>query len=170
LRWQRDRTLLLFLFHTFARVSATVALTRADLVRQGGQAWARITEKGGKVLEIPLHRRLELALFDYLAAAGIEEGPVFRSFEGRTGRLGKAPMTRTGAFLLVQAYARQAGIEASIGCHSFRASGITIYLQRGGSLENAQKLAGHATPTTTKLYDRTDDEVAREEVERLPDL
>lgn len=170
LRGLRDRALLLFLFHTFARISAAVALSRADVLRQRGQAWARLTEKGGKVLEVPLHRSLEAALFEYLEAAGIDEGPVFRSFEGRTGRLGTTPLSRTGAFLLVQEYARKAGIEAPIGCHSFRASGITTYLQRGGSLENAQRLAGHATPTTTKLYDRTGDEVAREEIERLPDL
>jgi integrase/recombinase XerD len=168
LRGLRDRALLLFLFHTFARVSAAVGLTMADVLRLGGRTWVRITEKGGKVLELPMHRSLDGALSTYLDVAGITEGPVFRPFDGRTGRLKTEPLTRTGAFLIVRGYARAAGIEAAIGCHSFRASGITTYLQRGGSLENAQKLAGHATPTTTKLYDRTGDEIAREEVERLP--
>lgn len=52
----------------------------------------------------------------------------------------------------MQGYACAAGIESAIGCHSFHASGITTYLERGGSLENAQRLTGHATPATTKLY------------------
>lgn len=168
LRGLRDRALLLFLFHTFARVSAAVALTRENVLRHGGRAWVRLTEKGGKVVELPLHRSLESALFAYLDAAAIEEGAVFRSFEGRSGLLGREPLTRNGAFRIVRGYARAAGIEAAIGCHSFRASGITSYLLRGGSLENAQRLAGHATPTTTKLYDRTGDEITAEEVERLP--
>ena len=35
-----------------------------------------------------------------------------------------------------------------------RATGITAYLSNGGTLEHAQQIAGHASPKTTKLYDR----------------
>jgi hypothetical protein len=38
--------------------------------------------------------------------------------------------------------------------HSFRATGITNYLENGGTLEVAQRIAGHADSRTTKLYDR----------------
>jgi hypothetical protein len=48
-----------------------------------------------------------------------------------------------------------------IGCHTFRATGITAYLDNGGTLENAQ------VPRTTKLYDRTGDEITLDEVERI---
>ncbi|HRI12465.1 MAG TPA: integrase, partial [Verrucomicrobiota bacterium] len=51
--------------------------------------------------------------------------------------------------------------------HTFRATGITTYLLNGGSLENAQAIAGHESPRTTKLYDRTRDEITLEEVERI---
>jgi integrase/recombinase XerD len=54
-----------------------------------------------------------------------------------------------------------------IGCHTFRATGITIYLLNGGSLEKAQQMAAHESPRTTKLYDRTSDEVSLDEVERV---
>ena len=52
-------------------------------------------------------------------------------------------------------------------CHTFRATGITAYLSTGGTLEHAQQIAGHASPKTTKLYDRTADTVTVDEIERI---
>ena len=46
-------------------------------------------------------------------------------------------------------------------------TGITAYLQNGGTLEHAQQIAAHQSPRTTKLYDRTKDEISLEEVERI---
>ena len=46
-------------------------------------------------------------------------------------------------------------MKVKIGCHTFRATGITAYLEAGGTLENAQAMAAHESPRTTKLYDRT---------------
>ena len=45
--------------------------------------------------------------------------------------------------------------------------GITIYLENDGRLEHAQQMAGHESPRTTKLYDRTKDEITLSEVERI---
>jgi integrase/recombinase XerD len=42
--------------------------------------------------------------------------------------------------------ARAAGIATQIGCHTFRAIGITIYLTNGGTLEKAQMMAAHFQP------------------------
>jgi integrase len=60
-----------------------------------------------------------------------------------------------------------AGFKKRIGCHAFRATGITAYLEAGGTLENAQAMAAHESPRTTKLYDRTGDEITLDEVERI---
>ena len=54
-----------------------------------------------------------------------------------------------------------------IGCHTFRATGITAYLENGGTLEKAQTMAAHESPRTTKLYDRTNDAITLDEVERI---
>jgi plasmid maintenance system antidote protein VapI len=48
-----------------------------------------------------------------------------------------------------------------------RATGITAYLEADGTLENAQAMAAHESPRTTKLYDRTGDEITLDEVERI---
>ena len=56
---------------------------------------------------------------------------------------------------------------AATCCHTFRATGITAYLENGGTIENAQAIAAHESPRTTKLYDRTSDEITLDEVERI---
>lgn len=56
---------------------------------------------------------------------------------------------------------------SQIGNHSFRATGITNYLQNGGKIETAQQMAGHESSRTTGLYDRRRDELSLDEIERI---
>jgi len=50
------------------------------------------------------------------------------------------------------------GFGDRICCHTFRATGITAYLENKGTIEGAQAIATHESPRTTKLYDRRQDE------------
>ena len=59
--------------------------------------------------------------------------------------------------------AAKAGFKQKLGCHVFRATGITAYLEKGGTLENAQLMAAHESPRTTKLDDRAGDEITLDE-------
>ena len=59
------------------------------------------------------------------------------------------------------------GLTAPVCCHSFRATGITVYLENKGTLETAQKIAGHESPRTTKLYDHTNDQLTLDEIEKI---
>jgi hypothetical protein len=65
---------------------------------------------------------------------------------------------------------RRAGIETAIGCHTFRAMGITDYLTNGGRIEVAQRMTGHSNAKTTGLYDRRNDDISVGEVEKNWDL
>ena len=65
----------------------------------------------------------------------------FRTADGKTGTLTDRCMTRTAAPRMIWRRARAAGIEIELGCYSFRATGITVYLQNGGPLEHAQQMA-----------------------------
>lgn len=60
-------------------------------------------------------------------------------------------------------------IRAGMGIspHTFRATGITAHLENSGTVENAQAIAAHESPRTTKLYDRTGDEITLDEIERI---
>ncbi len=68
---------------------------------------------------------------------------------------------------MIRRRARDAGILTKIGNHTFRATGITAYLKNGGKLEIAQQIAAHESSRTTGLYDRRDDDVSLDEVERI---
>jgi integrase/recombinase XerD len=68
---------------------------------------------------------------------------------------------------MVRRRAVDAAIETEIGCHSFRATGITDYLKNGGRIEVAQRMAGHSNAKTAGLYDRGNDEISLDEVERI---
>lgn len=68
---------------------------------------------------------------------------------------------------MIQRRAGDAGIKTRIGNHTFRATGITDYLKNSGKLEVAQHIANHESPRTTKLYDRREDEISLDEVERI---
>jgi integrase len=119
---------------------------------------------------MPAHHTLEAYLDAYIKAAGIgEDGktPLFRSAAGRTGELTDKPMNRVDAWRMIQRRAGALGMKAHIGCHTFRATGITNFRKNGGTLENAQLMAAHASPSTTRLYDRTGDEITLDEVERI---
>ncbi|MCP3918061.1 MAG: tyrosine-type recombinase/integrase, partial [bacterium] len=90
---------------------------------------------------------------------------LFRTLD-RKGRLTERQMTRNDALRMIKRRAKRAGLPESTCCHTFRATGITTYLENGGTLENAQAIAAHASTSTTKLYDRTRDDITLEEVER----
>jgi integrase/recombinase XerD len=119
---------------------------------------------------MPAHHTLEAYLDAYIKAAGIGEqgkSPLFRSAAGRTGALTETPMNRVAAWRMVQRRAADLDMHIKVGCHTFRANGITAYLEASGTLENAQAMAAHESPRTTKLYDRTGDEITLDEVERI---
>jgi hypothetical protein len=46
-------------------------------------------------------------------------------------------------------------------------NGTVGYLGNGGALEHAQSMAAHESPRTTKLYDRTQERLTQDEVERI---
>ena len=166
----RDRALIGVMTYAFARVGAVVAMRVEDYFANGKCWWVRLHEKGGKRHEMPVHHKLEAFLDEYIRAAGIgDEGksPLFRSAAGRTGALTAAPMNRVDVYRMIRRRAAELGLDVRIGCHTFRATGITAYLEAGGTLENAQAMAAHESPRTTKLYDRTGDEITLDEVERI---
>src|ERR1700751_1627987 len=103
-------------------------------------------------------------------APGIRDAsktPLLRPAAGKTGRVTDNPMHRVDAYQMIRRRTAEAGFKVKLGCHVFRATGITAYLEAGGSLENAQAMAAHESPRTTKLYDRTGDEITLDEVERI---
>jgi integrase/recombinase XerD len=165
----RDRALIGVMVYSFARVSATIHMRVEDYYQNGKRWWFRLHEKGGKLHDVPAHHNAETYMDAYLAAAGIvdeKKGPLFRSVD-KFKTLTLNPMTRTDVLRMIKRRAILAGLPYSTCCHTFRATGITEYLKNGGTLEKAQAIADHESARTTKLYDRRNDEISLDEIERI---
>lgn len=166
----RDRAIIGVMVYTFARVSAAVGMKVSDYYPNGKRYWIRLNEKGGKFHELPAHHNAEAYLDAYIEAAGIKDekgSPLFRSIKGRTGKATERGMTRSDALRMIYRRAKAAGLNTHICCHTFRATGITAYLLNGGKLEHAQTMANHESIRTTKLYDRTRDDITLDEIEKI---
>jgi integrase/recombinase XerD len=166
----RDRALIAIMAFSFARIGAVLAMKVEDYYPNGKRWWLRLHEKGGKFHEVPCHHTLEEYLDAYIEAAGLRadhKTPLFRSGNRRTGMLTGNPLRRNNALNMVKRRARTAGLSPRVCCHTFRATGITAYLEEGGTIEKAQRIACHESPRTTKLYDRTSDNIDLDEIERI---
>ena len=157
------------MLYSFARVSAVLGMRRQDYFGQESRGWLRLHEKGGKRHDVPAHHRAAEALDEYVAAAEVEEpkAALFQSVDPAGHRLTGRALQRRVVLAMIKRRAVAAGLPLSTCCHTFRATGITAYLSNGGTLEHAQQIAGHASPKTTKLYDRTADRVTVDEIERI---
>lgn len=166
----RDRALIGLMVYSFARVSAVVGMKVEDYYQNGKRSWIRLHEKGGKFHEVPAHHNAEAYLDAYLRAGGFGEdakSPLFRTAAGKSGQITQNSMTRRDVLRMIKRRAASAALSSRVCCHTFRATGITAYLESGGTIENAQMIAAHESPRTTKLYDRTGDEITLDEIERI---
>jgi integrase/recombinase XerD len=101
-------------------------------------------------------------------ALGIEQFSArlyFQTFRNKkpTGRA----MSRSEAYRMVRRRAIEAGVSAPVSCHSFRATGITVYLENNGALETAQKIAAHESLARGSSTIRTDDQLTLDEIEKI---
>src|SRR5262249_41646850 len=97
--------------------------------------------------ELPVHHKLEELLDEYLQATGLGTEPdslLFPAAVRKTGKLSRRPLRRTDASDMLKRRLKQAGLPAHYSPHSFRATGITNFLENDGTLEAAQRIAGHA--------------------------
>ncbi len=157
------------MLYSFARVGAACGMKVEDYYQNGKSSRLRLHEKGGKFHKVSAHHNAEAYLDAYLETADItgeKKLPLFRTLD-RNRQLTDERITRNDVLRMIKRRARGARLPATTSCHTFRATGITAYLENGGTIENAQLIAGHESPRTTKLYDRTGDEITLDEIERI---
>ncbi|NIR31828.1 MAG: tyrosine-type recombinase/integrase [Gammaproteobacteria bacterium] len=165
----RDRAVLGIMLYTFARVGAVVGLRVADYAAHREGYRFRFRRLGGRFHEVPAHPKAVAYVDAYLEAAGLRgehDKPLFRTVD-RHGRLTQASLTRTDVLRMIKRRARAQGLSRRISCRTFRATGLAAYLENGGTLEEAQAIAGHATLRSTRLYARAAREITPAEIERI---
>jgi site-specific recombinase XerD len=136
----RDRALIGLMVYSFALVSAAVGMNVEDYYQQGKRCWLRLHEKGGKRHEVPAHHNAEAYVDAYVAAAriaGEKKGPLFRTVS-RSGTSTANRMSRNDVLRMIKRRAKSAGLPDVICCHTFRATGITAYLENGGTIDEVQ--------------------------------
>jgi site-specific recombinase XerD len=167
----RDRAIIGVMTYSFARVSAVTGLDVGDYFRAGHRWKIRLHEKGGQRRTVPVHHKAKEYLDAYIDEVGIgenKEAPLFQSLRGRTGKLTGNRLLSDNVLQMVKRRAEEAGFDPTqTTCHTFRATGITTYLENDGDLETAQHIAGHASANTTRIYDRREEHVDQEEIERV---
>lgn len=145
----RDRALLELLYATGARVSEAVGLD-VDDVTDGDIL--RVRGKGSKERIVPIGSYARAAVDAYLTRARPElarRGKASpRLFLGARG----APLSRQSAWLVIQAAAERAHLEAHVSPHTLRHSFATHLLQGGADVRVVQELLGHASVATTQIY------------------
>ncbi len=168
---RRDRALIAFLVYTAARVGAVAKIKLGDLYEVGGLGVAHFLEKNGKSREIPLRADLLGWINAYREGAGLSGDetplfqPLFQTVQG--GELTGRGLSRVDACRLVKRRMLAAGLGKRLSAHSFRVATITNLLNQGVALEDVQRLAGHADPRTTRLYDRRPQVITRQVVDRI---
>jgi integrase/recombinase XerD len=145
----RDRALLELLYATGARVSEVVQLDVDDMSH--GEV-LRVRGKGSKERIVPVGSYARAAVDAYLTRARPELSRRGRAtprlFLGVRG----APLSRQGAWLVIQDAAERAALTTQVSPHTMRHSFATHLLQGGADVRVVQELLGHASVATTQIY------------------
>ncbi len=154
----RDRALLEFAYATGVRVSELVGLTLQDILFEEGVA--RVFGKGAKERLVPVGRRALGAVALYAREIrptldkGKGRGILFLNARG-------TPLSRVGAWGVIKATARRAGLAKRVTPHTLRHTFATHLLEGGADLRAVQEMLGHADLSTTQLYTHVDRDYLR---------
>jgi integrase/recombinase XerD len=154
----RDRAMLAVGLQVGFRRAEIAGLKVGDFHMNRGFDALKVVRKGGKKGSLAIHPQAAQRIRDYLDVAGHSndiEGPLFRPVrDNRKGLAARRPLHPDVIDRTLRKYARHIGLDRGYSAHSMRATFITTALDNGASLEEVQSAAGHADPSTTKLYDR----------------
>jgi site-specific recombinase XerD len=162
---KRDRALLLLGFALAARRSELVALDVADLEERPEGLRVTIrrskTDQEGAGAVVAVCRGSiacpVAAVKEWLAAADITEGPVFRPV-AKGGRVMPGRLSPQKVALIVKAYAARLGLDPdAFSGHSLRSGFLTSAAARGASLFKMMDVSRHRSVDTLRGYVRDAD-------------
>ncbi len=151
LKGKRDRALLALLLACGLRRHEAVAL-RLDHLQQREEHWAIVdlVGKGGHVRTVPMPDWVRNELNDWLLAAAIDRGKLFRRVN-KVGKIWGEGITEKAVWHIVKESAKTVGI-AQLAPHDLRRTCARLCHASGGELEQIQFLLGHVSVQTTERY------------------
>jgi site-specific recombinase XerD len=162
LRGLRDRALLLIGFAGALRRSELVTLDVEDIEEGVEGIFLQIRrsktdqEGQGDFVSIPNGYKLRpvAALMTWLDAAGITDGPIFRSIK-KGGQLTKERLTDRSVADIIKKRSAAAGLDAKVlSGHSLRSGFVTEALTNGADVFRVMDVTRHRQVNTLKVYDR----------------
>jgi site-specific recombinase XerD len=161
----RDAALIGILYGGGLRRAEVVHLDLADYTAETAELRVR-HGKGQRDRICYLPAASARALDGWLTVRGGDAGPLFWPRDGR----GRAPvnrrMTAQAVLLILQRRARQAHV-GSFTPHDLRRTFVSDLLDAGADMAVVQRLAGHASVSTTARYDRRGAEAQRRAADLL---
>ncbi len=165
----RDRAILRFYLFTGARIGTGCKLNVGDFRQDGDEATIRFHLKGSRIKTKGINYQAADAIQEYISAAGITSGPLFRPRTGPNGgalaarRMSERSMSRLlmgylerlpGSLQEVDLSNNEKAIRCMYSPHSLRATTATVLLDIGQPIESVQELLDHKHITTTQIYDK----------------
>ena len=151
LRAKRDYAMLAMLFGCGFRRSELVGLEVDEIqMRQGHWAVVDLIGKGGHIRTVPIPGWVKAALDQWIAAAGVTEGRIFRAV-AKTGKVWGKGISQNVVWYVVKTCCERAGLQ-HIAPHDLRRTCAKLCHTSGGELEQIQFLLGHASVQTTERY------------------
>ena len=129
-----------------------------DYDHNGARRRLRLHEKGGKEHEMPVHHLLEQILNEYIKAAGLQSGqPLFQRVNSAGTEVTGRALNRYNAWAAIRKRAKAAGFLTPVGCHTWRATGITITWRTtdGSSRPNRWPDMSHREQPNSTIGQRT---------------
>ena len=160
LKGKRDRAILsVLLYHGLRREELTKLLVKDFNQERRGVPHLRVQGKGGKLRYLPAHPNSLRLVAEYLTAAGHgqeADGPLFRRTRAPRAGIAATALTPCAVYSeVVVLYMAQVGITGeNMGPHALRATAATSALEHNADIAKVQEWLGHASISTTRVYDR----------------
>jgi len=158
-QWRRNALAIRLLLYTGMRISELgslrwrdVDLAQRRLVVRGG--------KGEKDRTIPIH----MSLLGELRLAAVGRRPS----DAVCGHAHGPALSLKSWHHVFERWVPALGLSFHLTAHPLRHTFITALIDRGANIFEAQELAGHESPETTRLYYRLSGKHLREAIDRLP--
>jgi integrase/recombinase XerD len=154
---QRDRALLELLYASGMRVTELVSLDTGDVDPAAGIVRVHGKRNLTKERVIGIGDRATEAVRIYLNKGRFQllrdpnEQALFLNHRGQR-------LTRQGLWLIIKHYVDEVGIAEDVTPHTLRHSFAAHKLSQGKSLQDIQRLLGHANISTTQVYQQVSQE------------
>jgi integrase/recombinase XerC len=165
----RDRAILKFYLYTGARIQTGCRLNVSDFHQDGDEATLRFHIKGARIKTKGIHFSAAESIAEYIKAAGIESGPLFRPrVSSHSDKLAPRRMNQRSMYRLLMSYLEclpgathekelppgKKVRECIYTPHSIRATTATLLLDSKEPIESVQDLLDHKHITTMQIYDK----------------